>query len=202
MIATCAVIVTGLRISSVEVMAQGHDMSNMPGMKMSKPKAHRKTANKKRRVTTRKRRPAKKHQMGNNSGMTMPGMNMPNTQTAPSSRTTPTWRQSTRRPVCSSSASRRGALPDRPVCPGFSAAEDGNEHANAQSITISFAENRDEHAGYANADRIAKAAGFTSTPGAYAHAFCEPFSKSNGSNARHGNGRDEHEYGPADGAVG
>ncbi len=84
----CAVIVTGLMISSVNAMAQ-HE-GHMPGMKMSKPKAKRKTATKKKRANTRKRRLAKKHQMGNMPGMTMPGMNMPRKQTAPSSTTTPT----------------------------------------------------------------------------------------------------------------
>lgn len=88
MIAICAVVVTGLMISSVEGMAQGHDMSKMPGMKMSKPKANRKTANKKRRGTTRKRRPAKKHRMGNMPGMSMSGMKMPKTQTTPASKGT------------------------------------------------------------------------------------------------------------------
>jgi hypothetical protein len=76
-------------ISSVDGMPQGHDMSKMPGMKMSKPKPNRKAKNKKRRSTTRKRRPAKKHQMGSMPGMNMPGMNMPNNQTAPSSKTKP-----------------------------------------------------------------------------------------------------------------
>ena len=64
-------------------------MGNMPGMKMSKPKAKRKTVTRRKRATTRKRRSAKKHQMANMPGMTMPGMNMPNKQTAPSSKTTP-----------------------------------------------------------------------------------------------------------------
>jgi hypothetical protein len=70
-----AVIIIGLLLSSVViVVAQGHDM-HMPGMKMSKPKAkvRRKTAVKKRRVTTRT---ARKHDMGNMHGMKMPGMKM------------------------------------------------------------------------------------------------------------------------------
>ena len=90
MIAIWAVIVTGLMISTVKGMAQGHDMSNMPGMKMSKPKPKRKTATKRKRGTTRKRRPPKKHQMGSISGTTMPGRNMPSKQNAPPSKTTPT----------------------------------------------------------------------------------------------------------------
>jgi hypothetical protein len=70
-----AFIVTGLMLTSpITAADQVHDMQNMPGMKMPKPKpkARRKTAPKKRGVAARKRRPAKKHQMGN-----MPGMNMP-----------------------------------------------------------------------------------------------------------------------------
>ena len=93
-IAICAVVFTGLAVSTGEVMAQGHDMSQMPGMKMSKPKAKRKAANKRRRRTTKKRRTAKKHQMGNMPGMTVPGMNMPSKQTAPSSKSTPTAKPS------------------------------------------------------------------------------------------------------------
>jgi len=58
------------------VVAQGHDMQNMPGMKMSKPKAKvsRKTTIRKKRVTTRKRRITKNHDMGNMAGMNMLGM--------------------------------------------------------------------------------------------------------------------------------
>lgn len=87
--AICAVIVTGLMTSSVEALPQGHDMSKMPGMKMSKPKAKRKTATRKKRAGTRKRRSAMKHQMANMPGMAMPGMNMPSKQAVPSSKTTP-----------------------------------------------------------------------------------------------------------------
>src|SRR4030095_1675281 len=89
-IAICAAVFTGLVVSTVEAMTQGHDMSQMPGMKMSKPKAKRKTAKKTKRGTTSKRRAAKTHQMGKMPGTTMPGMNMPNKQAAPSSKTTPT----------------------------------------------------------------------------------------------------------------
>jgi hypothetical protein len=89
-LAMCALIITGLMISTVEGMAQGHDMSKMPGMKMPKAKAKRKTATTKKRKSRKKRRPAKKHQMGNMPGMTMPGMNMPGKHQAPSPATTPT----------------------------------------------------------------------------------------------------------------
>jgi hypothetical protein len=74
-----AVVIIGLILSSILiVVAQGHDMQNMPGMKMSKSKAkvRRKTAVKKRRVATRKSRTTKKHDMSNMSGMKMPGMKM------------------------------------------------------------------------------------------------------------------------------
>jgi hypothetical protein len=75
-----AVVIIGLIPSTIViVVAQGHDMQNMPGMKMSKPKAkvRRKTAVKKRRVAKRKSRTTKKHDMSNMSGMKMPGMKMP-----------------------------------------------------------------------------------------------------------------------------
>lgn len=88
-IAIWAVVFTGLVVSTVEAMAQGHDMSKMPGMNMSKPKAKRKTASKRRRSATRKRPPAKKHQMSN-----MPGMNIQKKQTAASSNTAPTGQPS------------------------------------------------------------------------------------------------------------
>ncbi len=67
------------------IVAQ-NDMQNMAGMKMPKPKpkARRKAAPKKKRLEARRRRPAKKHQMGNIPGMKMPGIEMPNTQAAPS----------------------------------------------------------------------------------------------------------------------
>lgn len=74
-----AVVIIGLILSSIViVVAQGHDMHNMPGMKMSKPKAklRRKPAIKKRRTATRRNRTTKKHNMGDMSGMKMPGMNM------------------------------------------------------------------------------------------------------------------------------
>lgn len=69
------------------IVAQ-NDMQNMPGMKMPKPKpkARRKAAPKKKRLEARRRRPAKKHQMGNIPGMKMPGRKMPNTQAAPSAK--------------------------------------------------------------------------------------------------------------------
>ncbi len=89
-IAICAVVVIGLMISSVDGMAQGHDMSKMAGMEMSKPKANRKTASKKRRKSTRTKRTAKKHQMGNMPGVGMSGMSMPKTQTAPAPKGTAT----------------------------------------------------------------------------------------------------------------
>jgi hypothetical protein len=77
-----AVIIVGLILTSTtSVLAQGHDMQNMPGMKMSKPKAKasRKTTVKKKRVATRKSRITKKHDMSNMSGMKMPGMKMSGT---------------------------------------------------------------------------------------------------------------------------
>jgi hypothetical protein len=71
-------------------MAQGHDMSNMPGMKMSKPKAktERRTASKKKRKPARRKRSAKRHQMSNMPGMSMPGMNTPKTKAAPDTKVT------------------------------------------------------------------------------------------------------------------
>lgn len=69
-----AVIVFGLMLSFADsAAAQGHDMKNMPGMKMSKPKARvtRKKAPKKKSVA-RKNSPPRKHDMSN-----MPGMNKP-----------------------------------------------------------------------------------------------------------------------------
>src|SRR5258705_12178367 len=75
-----AVIIIGLILTSTaSVLAQGHDMQNMPGMKMSKPKAKasRKTTVKKKRGATRKSRITKKHDMTSMSGMKMPVMKMP-----------------------------------------------------------------------------------------------------------------------------
>ncbi len=72
-----AVMMIGLILSSTkDVFAQGHDMQNMPGMKMSKPKAKqsRKTTVKKRRAAATKRRTTKKHDMSNMSRMKMSGM--------------------------------------------------------------------------------------------------------------------------------
>ncbi|MDX6498270.1 MAG: hypothetical protein QOG23_1530 [Blastocatellia bacterium] len=69
-----AVIIIGLILTSAgRGVAQGHDMKNMPGMKMPKPKAKvtRRAAPKKRRVA-RKNLPPKKRDMSN-----MPGMKMP-----------------------------------------------------------------------------------------------------------------------------
>jgi hypothetical protein len=74
-----AVVIIGIILSSIVMtVAQGHDMQNMPGMKMSKPKAkvRRKTTVKKRRVATRKSRTTKKHDMSNMSAMKMPGISM------------------------------------------------------------------------------------------------------------------------------
>lgn len=69
-----AVIVFGLLLMFADsAAAQGHQMKNMPGMKMSKPKARvtRKVAPKKRRVA-RKNSPPKKHDMSNMAGMNKP----------------------------------------------------------------------------------------------------------------------------------
>jgi hypothetical protein len=96
-IAMSTVIVTGLMISTVKGMAQGHDMSNMPGMKMSKSKPKRKSSTRKKRGTTRKRRTTKKHQMETTPGMQMPGMNMPSKQSMPSSKMAPTAQPSPQR---------------------------------------------------------------------------------------------------------
>jgi hypothetical protein len=87
-IAICAIVFIGLVSSNIHVKAQGHDMSQMPGMKMSEPKANskRKTTRKKTRKSTRKKRTAKKHRMRNKAGMSMSGMNMPKAQTAPASK--------------------------------------------------------------------------------------------------------------------
>jgi hypothetical protein len=77
-----AIVVIGFLLTfAVSAFAQGHDMKNMPGMKMSesKAKATRKVATKKRRQT-RKKQPTRKHAMGN-----MPGMNMPATHRRQSS---------------------------------------------------------------------------------------------------------------------
>ena len=79
MLGLSAAVIIGLILSSIViVVAQGHDMHNMPGMKTSKPKAkvHRKTGVKKRRVATRKSRTTKKHDMSNMSGMKMSGTKM------------------------------------------------------------------------------------------------------------------------------
>src|SRR5437762_7131752 len=63
---------------------QGHDMQNMPGMNMpkpkTKPKAKRKVRPKARPTTRRKqsaRRAPKKHDMRGMNGMDMRGMHMP-----------------------------------------------------------------------------------------------------------------------------
>src|SRR3989442_2528742 len=64
-----AIIITGLILSSTNnASPHGQDMQNMPGMSKSKPAAQKKR--------TSKRKPAKKHNMANMPGMTMPGMNM------------------------------------------------------------------------------------------------------------------------------
>jgi len=77
-----ALIICGLILTwTMTAVAQGHDMKNMPGMKMGnpKPKTGPKAAPKKRRVAGN-RRPANRHQMSNTPGMNMPGMNMSGTQ--------------------------------------------------------------------------------------------------------------------------
>ena len=90
----------------------------------------------------------------------------------------------------------------------------GNEHASAQSFAGSIsAEDGDEYAGDADAGSISEPAGFSATEDGnehanarrisrciyskdgneYADAFCEPVSKSDGSNARHGHEWNEYE---------
>src|SRR6266404_430744 len=79
MLGLSAVIILGLILTSAQLaVAQGHDMQNMPGMKMpkTKAKATRKAAPRKRRVA-RKNLPPKKHDMSKMPGMNMPGMKMP-----------------------------------------------------------------------------------------------------------------------------
>ena len=88
-----------------------------------------------------------------------------------------------------------------------------HEHASAQSFAGSIsAEDGDEYAGDADAGSISEPAGFSATEDGnehanarrisrcisskdgneYADAFCEPVSKSDGSNARHGHERNEY----------
>jgi hypothetical protein len=89
MVGLSGVILIGLPFSlTSNASPPSHDMQNMPGMNMSKPKGKtkRKVASK-RRKPTRRRRPAKKHNMGNMTGMKVPGMNMPKAQPSPSSKT-------------------------------------------------------------------------------------------------------------------
>jgi hypothetical protein len=86
----CALAVAALLTAGVMTRAQhqGHNMQDMPGMDMSKPKAKprakRKTKAKAKVATRRKKRARptpKKHDMG---GMNMNGMNMPQHSPAPS----------------------------------------------------------------------------------------------------------------------
>src|SRR5262245_3552127 len=60
------------------VIFAGQDMKNMPGMKMNNSNTH------KHRKTTKKQSTAKRHDMGNMSGMNMPGMKMSGTRNAKS----------------------------------------------------------------------------------------------------------------------
>jgi len=64
-----------LIFGGVPLMAQ-NDMSNMPGMSKPKSKSKSKPTTRKKRKTTRKKQTAKKHDMSNMQGMSMPGMNM------------------------------------------------------------------------------------------------------------------------------
>lgn len=81
-----AFFVTALMVNGIVSVAVGRDqdMQNMPGMKMpkSQPKANRKVAAKKRKAVIRKRQ-ARKHRVGDMTGMSMPGMKMPHTQIIP-----------------------------------------------------------------------------------------------------------------------
>lgn len=87
MVGISAVIIIGLIHTSNSIASlQGHDMKNMPGMNMSKPKAKpKRKRTSTRRKPTRRRQAAKKHTMSNMPGMKMPGMNMPDSKTKPSS---------------------------------------------------------------------------------------------------------------------
>src|SRR5882724_10426543 len=73
---SASIIIALILTPTASVSAQGHDMQNMPEMKMSKPKAkaNRKPAVKKKRVATRKSRTTKKHDMSNMAGMNMSGV--------------------------------------------------------------------------------------------------------------------------------
>jgi hypothetical protein len=65
-----------LFVASVPALAQ-QDMSNMPGMSKSKPKANAKATSRKKRKAKRKKQTATKHDMNNMPGMSMPGMKLP-----------------------------------------------------------------------------------------------------------------------------
>ncbi len=74
-----AFVVVSFIVSGQSVYAHyhGQDMSNMPGMSKAKPKPKSKATPRNRRKVTRKKKSARKHQMGNMPGMNMSGMEMP-----------------------------------------------------------------------------------------------------------------------------
>jgi len=169
-IAICAVIVIGLMISSVEGLAQGHDMSNMPGMKSSKPKAKRKAA--RRQNAVQQGRGERRRHIRWATCLERPCRNEYAKQAnCPSVKNNPNGG------TVSADADEYAWYADADSfakSSAFSAAKDGDEHADAVSIARSFAENGNEYAGYANANIIAKPTSFSSTPDAYAGAFCQP----------------------------
>jgi hypothetical protein len=69
--ALCLTSIAGLLLVGVVDANPQHDMSKMPGMSKSNSRAQKK------RTSTRKKKPAKKHNMASMPGMNMPGMNMP-----------------------------------------------------------------------------------------------------------------------------
>jgi len=86
----------------------------------------------------------------------------------------------------------------------FRIASNEHEHAwdaDATSVTFSIAANAYAYARHANAIGFAQPASLPSTKEGHEHADAvgESISKSHGSNARHGYGWNEHEYGTVDG---
>jgi hypothetical protein len=86
----------------------------------------------------------------------------------------------------------------------FTLASNEHEHAgdaDATGVTFSVAANAYEYARHANARVLAKPAGISPTKDGheYADAVCESSGKSQGTNARHGHGWNEHEHGAVNG---
>jgi hypothetical protein len=85
-------------------------------------------------------------------------------------------------------------------CTTFGFASDEHEYAwnaDASGVTFDVAANTNEYAGHANAIGFAQPASFPSTKDGHEHADAvgESIGKSDGSNARHGHGWNEHEHG-------